>query len=111
MFNFDVVTLHDGTQIESESFQSLWTSLKMVETTDDEALLDLIEKCHDAKDGINTSGRESPKILKERQLINEDETVPLPVQKIVFNSVQGTGYWTELTSPLAEKAVSVITVN
>ena len=111
MFKFDVVTLRDGTQIDSQSFQSLWAALKGVEKADEEALLELVEKCHDAKDGINTSGRESPKILRQHQLVKEDETVPPEVLQIVFNAVQGTGYWTELVDPIAEKEVSVITVN
>lgn len=106
----DKITLKDGYQLPKSTFENLWSKIKEVKKESDYAFFDLVEKCKNVQHKfIKGILIDDPKqILQQYGLLEEDELVPLIVQKIVLNAIQGTGLWTELVSPLQKKQVSFV---
>lgn len=99
-----IVTLKDGYQIPSSALGSITLHLKVVaQTRGIIALVDLVEKCKNAAYEIKPhSAGNKKKLLKAYALINEDESVPEAVKRVVLNSIVVKDNFLQFVSPLKQ---------
>lgn len=101
-----MVTLKDGSQVTQVAYGTVSMSLQRVVEESDVALYDLVEKCKDASYNLPVSPfGDSKALLTKLDLIDQRGKVHDDVQKIVLNSIEGSGYDLKLVSPLQSKEV------
>lgn len=104
-----VATLKDGSQVAQLALFTTTLNLKAVMQENVIVLSELVEKCKDANyQFVATFGVGSKAILTKHALMNEREEVHDDIQKIVLNSIEGSGLNLRLVSPLQSRQVQNI---
>jgi hypothetical protein len=104
-----MLTLKDGYQVTETALNPTIKNIRALYQKNYLVFFDLVEKCRNTEyQFISTPYGDSKAVLKTYTLMNEREEVPEYIQKIVLNSINGSGLYITLVNPIALDRVSTV---